>query len=153
MFEAGVDRRDGGSGKERARLKIWITRCSCVRTLWRVFSLARAGGSAGFASLASAWTCPFVWAAGSAFESVGSKPLCTNLRIELLRGPRVESVSARANASPRRSSTSYDNRVLVRRMSSVRSVRVFERRTSCVLRLEMCDWVCVARVERDGVDC
>ena len=28
MAEAGVARRDGGRGKESARLKVWITFCS-----------------------------------------------------------------------------------------------------------------------------
>ena len=35
-------------------------------------------------------------------------------------------------------------------MSSVRSVRVDESRINCAFSVEMCDWVCEARVERDG---
>ena len=47
IAEAGVARREGGRGKERARLKVWITCCNWVRTWWRVRRWERAGGSCG----------------------------------------------------------------------------------------------------------
>lgn len=59
-------------------------------------------------------------------------------------------MSASDSASPRRSSTSYVSRELVRRMSSVRVVRVVERRVVWAARVEIWVWVWVAMDERVG---
>ena len=85
--------------------------------------------------------------------SLFSRPFGTKLRMCSWRSPREESESASDSASPRSSSTSYARRELVRRMSSVRLVRVVERRVVCAVRVEM--WVCVwdAIVESEGMGC
>ena len=68
-----------------------------------------------------------------------SRPLGTNLRIESLRSPFGDRVSASETASPRRSSTSYASLELVRSISSVSSVSVSDSWVCCALRVETCD--------------
>lgn len=83
-------------------------------------------------------------------EDAASRPLGTNARIASSRPPCDESESASESASPRSNSTSYASREPVRRMSSVRLVRVVERRVVWAARAEIWDWVCVAMDERVG---
>ncbi len=111
--EVVVVRRDGGSGKERARLKRWITVCSWVRTCRRVRRWGRAGGSEDEVS-AEGWG--WIWLLCRDRVGEGgcdclvavllSRPLGTSSRISFWRSPFDDSESANDSASPRKSSTS-----------------------------------------------
>ena len=92
---------------------------------------------------------PSVFGGGGRVSSLlGERPPGIIFNVVSCRSPCGESVSASDTASPRSSSTSYARRELVRRISSVSSVRVVERRACWALRVEMWDWVWEARVER-----
>lgn len=151
--EAVVERSDGGRVNERAMLKREMVAWSCSRTWRRVRRWGRAAGSEGW------WLEEFSSAGGSValggdaasliMGSGWSSPAGTNFDIDSCRSPLGDSVSARDTASPRRSSTSYAKRELVRRMSSVRLVRVAERREVWAFSVEMCDCVWEANAESD----
>lgn len=165
--DALASKRDGGIGNDKARLKRWITVCNDERTCRRVRRRGRASGSLVDASggrdgweslreaLGDAGWLPCLVRAGDEGASTGgyaaSKPSGTNPRIASSRTPRDESESASDSASPRSNSTSYVSRELVRRMSSVRFVRVVERRAVWAARAEIWVCVCVAMDERVGL--
>lgn len=74
-------------------------------------------------------------------EDALSNPFGTNPRITSSNPPLEDNESASDRASPRSNSTSYASRELVRRMSSVRLVRVVERRVVWAARADIWDWV------------
>lgn len=123
--EVGPARREGGRGKESARLKRIIVDCSWERTWRRVRRWGREGGSVGWAvdGDAPAAVVVDVLGPGGCSEVEGdaagfvlslalpvmfkfSRPAGRNFWIDSVRGPFEERVSARDMASPRRSSTS-----------------------------------------------
>ena len=162
--ETFVVKREGGIGNDRARLKRWMTVCKDERTCRRVRRRGRASGSFTEESdgrtglrgeLGEPGWLPCLARAGDEGTLVGedaaSNPFGTNPRIASSRTPPDESESASESASPRSNSTSYASRELVRRMSSVRPVRVVDRRVVWAARVEMWVWAWVAMEARVGV--
>lgn len=115
-------KRDGGIGKDKARLKRWITVCKDDRTWRRVRRWGRALGSFLDASgigegcnnflavLGDAGRLPCLVRVGDEGtvwgEDAVSKPSGTNPRIASSSRPLEDNESASDRASPRSSSTS-----------------------------------------------